>query len=105
MVLPFVRYCLPSITTVYFLAADTVTSGFRSAANIAAVIIIPKARVKIFFILLRFNCFVLQTNREELLDIFFKIPIAFYWSKQMPPCQERKKETLSPLLFMVNENF
>jgi hypothetical protein len=35
--------------------------------------------------------------------LFFD-PVIPYYSKQMPPCQKLEKESLMPVLFMVNEN-
>jgi len=66
----------------------------------AAVSIKPKASVKIFFIL--FNLIFYPWPSRKSFRVYFFIPVASIYSKQMPPCQKIEKESLRPLLFMVN---
>jgi hypothetical protein len=103
IVLPFVKYRLPSITIAYLFVEVTVTVGLRSAANMATVSIKLKASVKNFFILFSF-IFYPRLNRKSS-GFIISYPVNTGYSKQMPPCQKIEKESLRQLLFMVNRYF
>lgn len=57
--------------------------------------------VKIFFILRSFIVVVPQQPEVGGTDVV-EIPVTYFNSKQVPPCQKSAKKPLMPMLFKVN---